>query len=85
MVHRAAVWFSQTTTPSPQPDPPRYIDPSTIGPGFIGFVLFLLLAVATFLLWRSMNKQLKKIDFDEGPDDAAQRAGEPGQAGDGGT
>jgi len=48
-------------------DPARYVDPSVVGPGLIGFVLFVGLGVATFFLWRSMNKQLKRIDFDEGP------------------
>ena len=40
----------------------------TASPGGIGFVLFVLLGVGTFLLWRSMNKQLKRVDFDEGPE-----------------
>jgi hypothetical protein len=38
----------------------------SVSPGGIGFFLFLLLGVGTFLLWRSMNKQLKRIDFDDG-------------------
>ena len=38
-----------------------------VSPGGIGFVLFLLLGIGTFLLWRSMNKQLKRIDFDDDP------------------
>lgn len=49
----------------PPIDPARYVDPNSVGPGLIGFVLFVFLCVAVFLLWRSMNKQLTKIDFEE--------------------
>lgn len=69
MVRSAAAWFAESATPSPQPEAPRYIDPATVGPGLIGLVIFVLLALATFLLWRSMNKQLRKVDFDEGRDE----------------
>ena len=41
----------------------------TVSPGGIGFLLFALLGLGTFLLWLSMNKQLKRIDFDEKPGD----------------
>ncbi len=37
-------------------------EPEDVKPGWIALVLVLLLAVATFLLWRNMNKQLRKID-----------------------
>ncbi|MDQ3307546.1 MAG: hypothetical protein M3499_04190 [Actinomycetota bacterium] len=33
-----------------------------IKPGWVALVLVLALAVATFLLWRSMNKQLRRIN-----------------------
>jgi hypothetical protein len=51
-------------TPSPSPTTTE-IDPARVTPGVLGFVALLFLAVATFLLWRNMNKQLKKVDFDE--------------------
>lgn len=51
--------------PSAPAEPVRYVDPAIVGPGLIGFILFLALAVAVFFLWRSMNKQLNRIDFDE--------------------
>ncbi len=60
--------------PAEQPvDPNRYVDPAVVGPGFVGFLLFLGLGLATFFLWRSMNRQLKRIDIPEDPDDAAVR------------
>ncbi len=36
-------------------------DPNRIGPGWIAFIVVMSLVVATFLLWRSMNNQLRKI------------------------
>ena len=37
-------------------------DPNDVRPGWIALVLVVALAVATYLLWRSMNKQLRRID-----------------------
>ncbi len=67
-------------TPSP--------DPADVKPGWLGFTMFLALAVAVVLLWLSMRRQLKKIDFVEEPDEPAASvapddAGHPGsRAGD---
>ena len=36
-------------------------DPNDVKPGWIALVLVLVLALATFLLWRSMNTQLGRI------------------------
>jgi hypothetical protein len=49
------------TTPSPVPEP---IDPARVTPGVLGFLAILFLAVSVFLLWRSMNKQIKRIQFE---------------------
>ncbi|REF35634.1 hypothetical protein [Thermasporomyces composti] len=40
-----------------------------VGPGLLGFVVLAVLGVATVLLWRSMNKQLRKVTFEERPDE----------------
>jgi hypothetical protein len=37
-------------------------DPSDIRPGWIALGVVVALAIATFLLWRSMNTQLRRID-----------------------
>jgi hypothetical protein len=42
------------------------IDDSDVSPGILGFVVVAALGVATWLLLRSMRRQMKKIDFDEG-------------------
>jgi hypothetical protein len=43
-------------------------DPADVKPGWLGFGMFVALAVAVVLLWLSMRRQLKKIDFEEEPD-----------------
>ena len=49
---------------------------NTVSPGVLGFVVVALLGVATWLLVRSMRRQLKKIDIPEGG--TPTRPGEPG-------
>ncbi len=46
-------------------EPPRELTDELVRPGWLGFGLFLALVVASVFLFRSMNHQLKKIDFDE--------------------
>ena len=58
----AAVAPSPSTTPAE-------IDPSRVTPGALGFLAIVFMAVAIFFLWKSMSKQLKKIDFDEAATD----------------
>ncbi len=48
-----------------------------VGPGLLGFVVIAALGVATFLLWRNMNKQLRKVRFDAKDGDRP-GAGAPG-------
>jgi hypothetical protein len=45
-----------------------------VKPGWIALVLLVALGVATFLLWRSMNAQLRKIQM---PPRVRQRPGAP--------
>jgi hypothetical protein len=55
-------------------------DKNTVNPGLLGFVVVALLGVATWLLIRSMQKHLRKVDFDEGaqsPDEAEPGALDP--------
>ncbi|NUR08110.1 MAG: hypothetical protein HOQ22_05380 [Nocardioidaceae bacterium] len=46
-------------------------NPEDVKPGWLGFAVVLALAVAVLLLWLSFRKQLRKIDFEEEPDDPA--------------
>jgi hypothetical protein len=47
------------------------VDKDKVTPGLLGFVVVALLGVATYLLVRSMNRQLKKIDL---PDERSEPA-----------
>ncbi|GAB3422690.1 hypothetical protein [Flindersiella endophytica] len=52
-----------------------------VGPGLLGFVVIVALCAGTYLLWRNMNKQIKKVDFDDGSKpEAAEAADAPGAA-----
>ncbi len=43
-------------------------DKNKVNPGLLGFVVVALLGVATWLLIRSMQRHLRKVDFDEKAD-----------------
>jgi hypothetical protein len=47
-------------------------DPADVKPGWLAFVIFLAMFAAVILLWLSMRRHLKKVDFEEAPDDGAQ-------------
>ncbi len=51
-------------SPSPSPSIPE-IDPARATPGLWGLFFFVVLGLATWVLFRSMNKQLKRVTFDE--------------------
>lgn len=44
-----------------------------VGQGWIGFVTFAFLFIATFFLFKSLNKQIKRVDFDEETVDSGNR------------
>ena len=46
---------------------PRELTDAIVRPGWLGLLVFLALAVASYFLFRSMNRQLKKVDFEEEP------------------
>jgi hypothetical protein len=43
------------------------VEESRVTPGVLGFVVVALLGVATWLLIRSMNRQMRKVRFEERP------------------
>ncbi len=66
-------WLTFLAQASPKP-----LTDDTVRPGWLGFGVFIVLAIAAFLLFRSMNRQIKKIDFVEEPIDRLDRsAGAP--------
>ena len=57
----------------------RAVEESIVNPGLLGFVVVALLGVATWLLIRSMNRQIKKIDLpDDAPDEPSRDGSEQG-------
>jgi hypothetical protein len=59
------------------------VDPAKVKPGWLALVIILLMGLATYLLWRSMNRQLKKVDFDDGVDRSKDGPGRGRTAGNG--
>jgi hypothetical protein len=51
-------------------------DNSEIGPGLYGFLVVVFLVLALVMLYRSMRKQIRKVDFDpEGTTDTERMHG----------
>jgi hypothetical protein len=60
-----------TVSPSPSGSTSissRATDDSIVRPGWLGFVVFLAMAVALYFLLRSFLKHLKRVNFEEAPD-----------------
>ena len=60
-----------TVTPSPSGSASissRATDDSIVRPGWLGFIVFLAMAVALYFLLRSFVKHLKRVNFEEQPD-----------------
>lgn len=51
-----------TASPSPSPTERPPIDPSTVGPGLLGGISITFLAIAVFFLYRSLTRQMRKVD-----------------------
>lgn len=52
-------------TPSPGASPALAVDPQRVTPGLLGFLSFVFLIIAVVILYFSLRKQLKKVNFDE--------------------
>lgn len=66
-------------TPTPSPTNLSNLTESDLGPipGVLSFIAFVLLAVAIVVIFRSMSKQLKRIDFPEDGQGPADVVDEP--------
>ncbi|MEU5010236.1 hypothetical protein AB0G35_08075 [Streptomyces sp. NPDC021749] len=45
-------------------------DKDKVTPGVLGFIVFAVIGGAVWLLMKSMNKQMKKVNFEEQPEEA---------------
>ncbi|WP_245979476.1 hypothetical protein [Streptomyces diacarni] len=63
------------------------LDENKVTPGVLGFVVFAVIGLAVWLLMKSMNKHMNRVDFEEQPAAGGGSApvGGPDGAGDGGT
>jgi hypothetical protein len=61
-----AMWLAAVAAP---PD-------DQVQPGWLGFFVVLALGIVTYLLWRSMNTHLKRVNFDTHPSDGEGQADE---------
>ncbi|MEV4431828.1 hypothetical protein [Streptomyces sp. NPDC049555] len=50
------------------------LDQDKVTPGVLGFIVFAVIGGAVWLLMKSMNKHMKRVDFEEAPET-------PGEAG----
>ncbi|MDJ1134025.1 hypothetical protein [Streptomyces iconiensis] len=47
------------------------LDKNKVTPGVLGFIVFAVIGVAVWMLMKSMNKHMKRVDFEEKPAEAA--------------
>lgn len=67
----AVLLAEESPLPSPLPEEPP-IDPSRVTPGLLALISFVFLIIAIVLLYRSMRKQISRVDpgLPAGPGDA---------------
>ncbi len=53
---------------------------SDFGPGLLGFLVVAFLGVSLFVLYRSMRKQMRKVDFDPEATTDEERMGDGGSS-----
>jgi hypothetical protein len=49
----------------------KEVDDNKVTPGVLGFIVFAVLAIGTWLLMKSMNRHMGKVAFEEAPDPSA--------------
>lgn len=69
-------------TPLPTPTTPEELDPTSVSPGLIGFLVTFALAVATVLLLLDMVRRVRRLKYREQQAAAAEQRAEEEQAGD---
>ncbi|WP_240649377.1 hypothetical protein [Streptomyces sp. Z26] len=56
----------------------KELDENKVTPGVLGFIVFAVIGLAVWMLMKSMTKEMKKIDFEETPEEP--RGGSNGDA-----
>ncbi|MFG3495178.1 hypothetical protein [Streptomyces sp. NPDC047928] len=52
----------------------KELDENKVTPGVLGFIVFAVMAGAVWLLMKSMNRHMNKVDFEEAPEPSAAAA-----------
>lgn len=58
----------------------KELDENKVTPGVLGFIVFAVMAGGVWLLMKSMNRHMGKVDFEEKPAEAAERTDEAADA-----
>jgi hypothetical protein len=45
----------------------KELDESTVSPGVLGFIVFAVMALGVWMLMKSMNRHMNRVDFEEAP------------------
>ncbi|MBZ4017240.1 hypothetical protein CCS38_16115 [Streptomyces purpurogeneiscleroticus] len=53
----------------------KELDENKVTPGVLGFIVFAVIGGAVWLLMKSMNKHMRKVDFEQQPDAATAKGG----------
>ncbi|MEU4128618.1 hypothetical protein [Streptomyces wuyuanensis] len=61
----------------------KELDENKVTPGVLGFIVFAVMAAGVWLLMKSMNRHMNRVNFEENPAPAATAGGanRPGTAG----
>ena len=70
VISELGIRLFSTVLAAGDPNPTPVIDPDRVTPGNWGLIAFIFLLVVAALLYFSLRKQLRKIDFPEDPPDA---------------
>ncbi|WP_351233989.1 hypothetical protein [Streptomyces sp. NPDC002133] len=52
----------------------KELDENKVTPGVLGFIVFAALAVGVWMLMKSMNRHMGRVNFEEAPEGAAKGA-----------
>ncbi|MFE2595125.1 hypothetical protein [Streptomyces sp. NPDC057617] len=56
------------------------LDQNKVTPGVLGFIVFAVMAGVVWLLMKSMNRHMNKVDFEETPEPEKAEAGTPAKS-----
>ncbi|MBO8193311.1 hypothetical protein ITI46_16800 [Streptomyces oryzae] len=71
---------TQTTLVQVLPLAAKDLDENKVTPGVLGFIVFALIGAAVWMLMKSMNKHMKRVNFEEQPEQPAADDDGPAQA-----